>query len=220
MISGMPVPRQAPLLKREPLEGPYVLLQFRHPEVAHEARAGQFVMIKAGASAEPPLRRPFSILTVDPREDSFTLFLKQVGPGTRALAALRPGESAACLGPLGHPFSAPPADTEALLVAGGYGIAPFRIFGEELKRDDRRARLFYGGRTTADLQLRDRFGDLDLRSSSRRRTAARASAGASRRLSARTSTRPRDRSRSTPADRTDSCARWPTSRSAAGCRRR
>jgi len=158
----MPVPRQAPLLKREPLEGLYVLLTFRHPEVAHEARAGQFVMIKAGASAEPPLRRPFSVMTVDPREDSFTLFLKQVGQGTRALAALGPGESASCLGPLGHHFEAPPADTEALLVAGGYGIAPFRLFGEELGRAGRRARLFYGGRSVADLQLRDRFVDLDL----------------------------------------------------------
>jgi dihydroorotate dehydrogenase electron transfer subunit len=158
----MPANRPAPLVRREPLEGAYLLLTFRHPEVAAEARAGQFVMIKAGESAEPPLRRPFSILTVDPREETFTLFLKQVGQGTRALAALSAGEVASCLGPLGRPFSPPPADTEALLVAGGYGIAPFRLFGEELQRAGRRARLFYGGRSLADLQLRDRFRDLPL----------------------------------------------------------
>jgi dihydroorotate dehydrogenase electron transfer subunit len=126
----MPANRPAPLVRRDPLDGAYVLLVFRHPEVAAEARAGQFVMIKAGATADLPLRRPFSIMTVDPREETFTLFLKQVGPGTRALAALAPGDVAACLGPLGRPFTAPPAEAEALLVAGGYGIAPFRLFGE------------------------------------------------------------------------------------------
>jgi dihydroorotate dehydrogenase electron transfer subunit len=157
----MPANRPAPLVRREPLEGAYVLLTFRHPEVASTARAGQFVMIKAGAAADLPLRRPFSIMTVDPREETFTLFLKQVGPGTRALAALSVGDVAACLGPLGRPF-APPGDAEALLVAGGYGVAPFRLLGEEMKRAGRRGRLFYGGRSAADLQLRDRFQDLPL----------------------------------------------------------
>jgi len=158
----MPANRPAPLERGETLDGAYVLLVFRHPEVAAEARAGQFVMIKAGATADLPLRRPFSIMTVDPREETFTLFLKQVGPGTRALAALAPGDVAACLGPLGRPFTAPPPDAEALLVAGGYGVAPFRLFGEEMSRAGRRARLFYGGRSAADLQLRDRFRDLTL----------------------------------------------------------
>jgi dihydroorotate dehydrogenase electron transfer subunit len=158
----MPANRQAPLVRREPLEGAYVLLTFRHPEVAREARAGQFVMIKAGLSAEPPLRRPFSIMAVDAREETFTLFLKQVGDGTRALAALAVGEVAQCLGPLGHPFAPPPTETEAVLAAGGYGIAPFRLFGEELERAGRRGRLFYGGRSAHDLQLRDRFRDLPL----------------------------------------------------------
>jgi dihydroorotate dehydrogenase electron transfer subunit len=158
----MPANRPSPLVRREPLDGAYVLLTFRHPEVATEARAGQFVMIKAGAPADLPLRRPFSIMTADPREETFTLFVKQVGPGTRALAALAIGDLASCLGPLGRPFTAPPADEEALLVAGGYGVAPFRLFGEELSRTGHRARLFYGGRTAADLQLRDRFRDLQL----------------------------------------------------------
>ena len=49
---------------------PIFLLSFRHPEAAHEARPGQFVMIKAGLSAEPPLRRPFSILAVDRGEQT------------------------------------------------------------------------------------------------------------------------------------------------------
>ncbi len=147
----------APLVSREVLEGPYVVLTFRHPEIAHEARAGQFVMIKAGSSAEPPLRRPFSVLRVDRREDTFSLFLKTIGAGTRALADLSPEDVAQCLGPLGRPFTPPSPNREPLLVAGGYGIAPFRLFCEELLAGGRRARVFYGGRTATDLQIREPF---------------------------------------------------------------
>src|SRR5688572_9656978 len=127
----MPANRDVPLLARAPLEGPYILLTFRHPEVAHSARAGQYVMIKAGTSSDPPLRRPFSVMTVDPAEETFTIFLKAVGMGSRALAGLRAGDLAACLGPLGRPFAPPPEGSEAVMVAGGYGIAPFVIFCEE-----------------------------------------------------------------------------------------
>jgi dihydroorotate dehydrogenase electron transfer subunit len=154
-----PQDREAPLLRRQALEGAYRLLTFRHAAVARDARAGQFVMIKAGRSAEPPLRRPFSILAVDPEQDSFTLFVKVVGPGTRALAGLQPGEIARCLGPLGRPFPAPAARRETLLVAGGYGIAPFLLLAAS---DEQRQglRVFYGGRSAADLQLRERFDAL------------------------------------------------------------
>jgi dihydroorotate dehydrogenase electron transfer subunit len=154
--------RDALLLERRPLDGPYALLTFRHPEVARAARAGQFVMIKAGTSAEPPLRRPFSIMTVDPDSDTFTLFLKAVGSGSRALIEMPIGGEAQCLGPLGRPFEAPSDGAEALLVAGGYGIAPFYLFSQELRRAGRRARVFYGGRTAADLQLRAPFAALDV----------------------------------------------------------
>ena len=81
-------------------------------------------MIKAGTSAEPPLRRPFSILAVDPAAESFTLFIKAIGAGTRALCALEPGETAQCLGPLGRPFTPPGPGEEALLVAGGLRHRP------------------------------------------------------------------------------------------------
>ena len=152
-----PANRDSPLVAKQSLSGAYVLLTFRHHEIAEQARAGQFVMIKAGTSAEPPLRRPFSILDADPREGTFRLFLKAVGAGSRALADLRPGEMAQCLGPLGMPFTPPPPRTEALMVAGGYGIAPFHLFGKELKASGLAGRVFYGGRTASDLQIRDAF---------------------------------------------------------------
>lgn len=149
----MPANRTATLVGREELGGPYFLLTFRHPETAREARPGQFVMIKAGLSAEPPLRRPFSILEADAARETFTLFVKAIGPGSRSLCALPVEGVAQCLGPLGRPFTPPDEGTEALLVGGGYGVAPFAFLGGELRRRGGRARLFYGGRTAADLPL-------------------------------------------------------------------
>ena len=154
--SPLAADREAALLAKVALDPPYVLLTFRHPEVARNARAGQFVMIKAGHSAEPPLRRPFSIMACDAQAGTFTLFVKAIGPGSRSLAELGLGQSALCLGPLGRPFPAPAEDCEPLLVAGGYGIAPFLLMSAELRRLGRTPRLFYGGRRTVDLQLRDR----------------------------------------------------------------
>jgi len=157
MIDRMPANRIVPLVTREGLGGSYWLLTFRHPEIALEARAGQFVMIKAGTSAEPPLRRPFSIMLTDPAAETFTLFVKDIGPGSGALCALEPGDDAQCLGPLGQAFTPPPDDTDALFVAGGYGVAPFRLFAEQMKGTAARCRLFYGGRTLDDLPLRERL---------------------------------------------------------------
>ena len=159
-MSPLAADREAALLAKQALDPPYFLLTFRHPEVARRARAGQFVMIKAGASPEPPLRRPFSILASDTEAETFSLFVKAVGPGSRALAALEIGERAACLGPLGRPFPTPAEDREPVLVAGGYGIAPFLLMSVELGRIRRTPRLFYGGRRSVDLQLRERVESL------------------------------------------------------------
>jgi len=55
-----------------------------------------------------------------------------VGPGTRALAALAPGEEVDALGPLGNGFR---LDVERpLCVGGGIGVAPFPYLSRRLGR--------------------------------------------------------------------------------------
>jgi dihydroorotate dehydrogenase electron transfer subunit len=153
---------EAPLTAREELGRDYFLLTFRHAEVAQHGRAGQFVMMKAGRSPEPPLRRPFSIMDVAPERGTFTLFVKAVGAGTHELADLPLGGTALCLGPLGNAFTPPPAGVEPLLIGGGYGIAPLILFSRELGRGGVTPRLFYGGRAREDLALRSTVEGLGL----------------------------------------------------------
>ena len=162
-IGRMPANRTSSLVAREGLGGPYFLLTFLHPETAREARPGQFVMIKAGLSAEPPLRRPFSILETSPERETFTLFVKRSARARSALASLPIGGFAQCLGPLGRPFGAARgrrrgADRRrrlrrrSLQLPGGRAAAPRWP----------RPRLFYGGRTTADLPLLARLREQGL----------------------------------------------------------
>jgi len=53
--------------------------------------------------------------------------LEDVGPGTRRLCELHPGDELLLVGPLGNGFSAPRERRRPLLVGGGVGVAPLGI---------------------------------------------------------------------------------------------
>jgi len=120
------------------------------------AAPGQFTMLRL---CEPALvlRRPYSFCHLDSENGRFTILVKTVGRGTRALAALPPGEGVFCLGPLGTSFTLPPAGTRIVMVAGGVGIAPFVALAQWLAREGRAGTVLLGGRRAADLYLRDDF---------------------------------------------------------------
>lgn len=147
--------RDSPLAARSPLGSDYAILTFEHAEIAREARAGQFAMLQPVIGSEPLLRRPFSIMDTDPAAGTFSVFLKAIGAGSRSLFDMRVGEKARALGPLGRGFSEPREGEEAVLVAGGYGVAPFALFARALGRSAPRARLYYGGRGSAELPFVD-----------------------------------------------------------------
>jgi NAD(P)H-flavin reductase len=74
------------------------------------------------------LPRPMSLCLAPPGELGF--LFEPIGPGTRALAALEPGDDLGVLGPLGNGFS---LEVERpLLVGGGIGIAPLPYLSEAL----------------------------------------------------------------------------------------
>ncbi len=147
-----PVDRVCRLVRRETLGGAYALLTFEHPEIAR-ASAGQFAMIQPEASGDLLLRRPFSIMDTDPEAGRFTVFLKSVGPGSKAVFDLREGGNARVLGPLGRGFSTPSPAERVFLVGGGYGVAPFALFSRGLDEAGVAFHLFYGGRSASELPL-------------------------------------------------------------------
>jgi dihydroorotate dehydrogenase electron transfer subunit len=123
--------------------GPYTLLRVADPS-GPRPQAGQFAMLAAaerwgaGEDERPYLPRALSFADWEDGEASF--LLEQVGPGTRRLCELNPGDRLWMLGPLGTSFTAPEQDRRPLLVGGGIGIAPL-IFWQRVLGDGATALL-------------------------------------------------------------------------------
>jgi NAD(P)H-flavin reductase len=104
--------------------GPYSLIRLERGAL-DPGIPGQFFMLEAPGRLLP---RPMSLCQAPPDELAF--LVDAIGPGTRALCALAPGEAIHVLGPLGNGFDLEVA--EPLLVAGGIGIAPMPYLAEAL----------------------------------------------------------------------------------------
>jgi NAD(P)H-flavin reductase len=97
---------------------------------------GQFYMLAAaerwggGEDERPFLPRAFSVLRARPGELDF--LLEDVGPGTRRLSELRPGDGLWLAGPFGRGFAPPRDGRRAILAGGGVGIAPLAIWQDHL----------------------------------------------------------------------------------------
>lgn len=115
--------------------GAYRVLRVADPDGPHPD-PGQFAMLTAaerwggGEGERPYLARAFSVARI--RDGDAHYLLEDVGPGTRRLCELAPGEKILALGPLGHGFLPPHEDRRALLVGGGVGIAPLAILQDTL----------------------------------------------------------------------------------------
>jgi dihydroorotate dehydrogenase electron transfer subunit len=116
--------------------GAYLVLSCDDPD-GPPPDAGQFYMLAAaerwggGDDERPFLPRAFSVMR---RHEDGTLdfMLEDVGPGTRRLAELRPGDGLWLLGPLGNGFMQPRDGRRPILVGGGVGTAPLAIWRDVL----------------------------------------------------------------------------------------
>jgi dihydroorotate dehydrogenase electron transfer subunit len=163
----MPVDVAATVLENRRLSSDYNVVALAAPTIAATTQPGQFVMVKPAPGHEPLLRRPFSVFEVLRDEGGhprgITLLSKRVGITTAQLYDTTPGQIVPTLGPLGRPFSMPPDGTEAWMVAGGVGLAPFATLAEALRARDVDSTLFYGARTADDLFYTDLFERLGVR---------------------------------------------------------
>src|SRR4029077_10859999 len=160
----MPADISAEVIANTRLSGDYNVLALAAPAIAAAAAPGQFVMVKAAASHDPLLRRPFSVFEVlrdaggtPPR---ISLLNKRIGVSTGLIYAAQPGQPVACLGPLGRPFTVVDSPTQAWMVAGGVGLAPFATLAEALRARGVKSTLFYGARRARELFYLDFFRGL------------------------------------------------------------
>lgn len=130
------------------------------PEIARIAKPGQFVMVRSGEGTDPFLRRAISISDV--QNDALSLVVQNVGMGTKAIQALKPGATISILGPLGKGFDLAIADAHVLLIAGGVGIAPFPFLARRLPKSNKISVIVGGRDASAVMGLASLFDDLDV----------------------------------------------------------
>ena len=136
------------LESREILPG-HRLLTWHAPSIAGAARAGQYVHVRTLEAGGLPLRRPFPIATADASAGTIAV-LAAVSARTGAwVHAVRPGDAADLIGPLGRPFEVDPRSRHLLLVAEGPAIAALRLLADQAIRDGRSVALLFGAETSA-----------------------------------------------------------------------
>ena len=110
-------------LAREEI-GPYTLLRVERGGLDPGA-PGQFFMLEAPGRLLP---RPMSLCFAPRGELAF--LIDPIGPGTRAICTVEPGDELQVLGPLGNGFRL--ELDRPVLVGGGIGIAPLPYLSEAL----------------------------------------------------------------------------------------
>jgi dihydroorotate dehydrogenase electron transfer subunit len=126
----------AKILSHQAYEGDQFILRLLAPHCALKARPGSFVHITC--DPQLPMRRPISIMRVDPQEGWIDLLYKRVGRGTTLLAQRQAGEPISLLGPIGNPFVPSPGRSRPLLIGGGVGMPPMIFLAEALRDDPQR----------------------------------------------------------------------------------
>lgn len=119
---------------------------------------GQFNMLSVPGIGEVPIS-----ISGDPTANTQVLHtIRDVGPVTKVLCALRPGQRVGVRGPYGTSWPLAVAEGgDLVVVAGGIGLPPLRpALYQALSRRDRFGRivLLYGARTPADLLFGHELG--------------------------------------------------------------
>ncbi len=113
-----------------------------------EAQPGQFVMLWLPGVDE----KPISIAHPDP----LTLTVARVGPFSTALHRAREGDLLGIRGPFGRGFTIH-MDRPALLIGGGYGIAPLYFLAVRTVQQGIPTTVALGARRANDLIYEDHF---------------------------------------------------------------
>jgi dihydroorotate dehydrogenase electron transfer subunit len=118
------------------------------------SKPGQFVFAWLPGLGE----KPFSIS--EHHDGEIELTIKALGPFSRAMMSLSPGDKLGVRGPYGSAFE---VAGPAVLLGGGIGIAPIRFLARKLERAGRTAPILLGARSRDEHVFIDDFERLGAR---------------------------------------------------------
>lgn len=129
--------------------GAYHAITLVAPEIAEEAKPGQFVEVAVPGDRQFMLRRPFSIHQASSKggwAGTLEIVLHPRGLGTTWMSQVEAHHFFDVIGPLGNPFPYPRDLTNCLLVGGGYGAAPLYFLAQELRTRNKRVDMIIGAK--------------------------------------------------------------------------
>ncbi len=140
------------IIKKEDLAEKIVKLVIYNPQIALNARAGQFVIIRVVPTGE---RIPLTIADSDKKAGSITLISMTIGKTTALVENMREGEKVIdVLGPLGK-CSEIEKFGHVVCIGGGLGIAPVFPILKEIKNAGNTVTTIIGARNEKLLILED-----------------------------------------------------------------
>lgn len=128
-------------------------------------KAGQYISFFCPREGNPkPIARMYSLCS-NPTEMGVAKVVYNYvgGPGTQFLQALQVGQDVDFKGPYGHFVLKQDSTRDAVFIATGTGVAPFKSMAEEelAKGNKRNFVILWGLRHLKDLYYKDLFADLE-----------------------------------------------------------
>lgn len=131
------------------------------PEIAKQAKPGQFINLRLTGKLDPLLRRPISLHCIDPEAGTVTMLYMVVGKGTAMMSQMEPGETIDVLGPLGNGWNCEMPGEHAVVIGGGIGIAPLYPLVKALREAGRQVEVIMGAKSSdylTDTSVYDKLG--------------------------------------------------------------
>ena len=138
------------LIENKKLNKDNFLLKLLSPIPVSDIFPGQFVNIEIKEANEIFLRRPFSVLDVDYKNQTISLLVKILGRGSKKLTEAQPGLNFSTILPLGKSFTLPSKNDRILLIGGGSGVAPMLFLAKICGLDPENVHVLIGARSASD----------------------------------------------------------------------
>lgn len=139
-------------------------LKFNSAWLASNMKPGQFLNIKAADNTLTDPFLPIPLAVQDIEGCTLSVVYQVVGNGTRHLSQKKPQDRLMILGPLGNGFDfttiTQPQVTQALVIAGGLGIAPLFLVIKRLVSMQIKTEVFIGARTHFDVLFENKIKQL------------------------------------------------------------
>ena len=145
------------LLKKEKIIDGIYKFSVKAPDIAKDAKPGQFLEAKVSETGEPFLRRPISIFNIN--GDMIEFIFQVKGRGTELLAEREEGDLIDIMGPLGFGTVKVQEYGKVAIIGGGIGTYPLYELAKELK-DKADVTMYMGFRNKDLVTLEKEFEEV------------------------------------------------------------